>query len=204
VDARDFAKVVDQVRLLAEAFLEEDFMTASISIRPYRMSDVDGVYDAVRESITELAPWMPWCHPRYVREETVAWVESRSAAWEAKTDFNFVIVSTEGTILGSCGLNRIEHDNGTANLGYWVRTSACRRGVATQAGSLLRDWAYANTALHRLEILAALKNVASLGVAEKLGAIREGVLRQRLVLRGEKHDAVMYSILRSNGAPETS
>jgi len=143
---------------------------------------------------------MPWCHEGYARNETVAWIESRSEVWEAKTDFGFVIESSDGTILGSCGLNRIEHDNGTANLGYWVRTSACRNGVATRATKLLRDWAFANTALHRLEILVSTANAASLAVAEKVGAVREGVLRQRLTLRGQKHDAVMYSILRSDGA----
>lgn len=176
-------------------------MTDSISIRPYRQTDVDGAYEAVRESIAELVPWMPWCHEGYVRDETVAWIESRSEVWEAKTDFGFVIESSDGTILGSCGLNRIEHDNGTANLGYWVRSSAVRNGVATRATQLLRDWAFANTALHRLEILVAAENVASQKVAEKLGAVREGVLRQRLILRGRKHDAVIYAILRQDCVP---
>src|SRR5262249_4374515 len=128
--------------------------------------------------------------------ETVAWVESRPAAWEAKTDFSFVVQSESGVILGGCSLNRIEHGNGTANLGYWVRTSATGRGVAARATELLRSWAFAYTELHRLEIMAAVDNLGSRRVAEKVGATREGILRQRLILRGHKHDAALYSILR--------
>ncbi len=171
-------------------------MNGTVSIRPYRNDDVDGLYQAVRQSAAELRPWMPWCHPQYARSETQAWVEGRPAAWEAKTDFSFMIESESELILGGCGLNRIELDNGTANLGYWVRTSAAGKGVATRAAELLRDWAFANLELHRLEILVAVGNVASQRVAEKLGAVREGMLLQRLVLLGERHDAILYSILR--------
>jgi len=171
-------------------------MNETISIRPYRSDDIDYLYEAVRESMQELLPWMPWCHPEYARSETVTWVEARPAAWNARTEFAFAIESHSGALLGGCGLNRIEHESGTANLGYWVRTSASRRGVATQAARLLRDWAFASTKLHRLEIMVAIGNVASQRVAKKIGASREGTLRQRLVVRGRKHDAVLYSILR--------
>ena len=172
-------------------------MIEMISIRPHGSDDVDGIYEAVRESIHELNPWLPWCHRDYARAETAAWVAGRPAVWEAKTEFCFAIASASGMILGGCGLNRIEHDSGTANLGYWVRTTAAGNGVATRAAELLREWAFTNTELHRLEILAAVGNFASQRVAEKVGATREGTLRQRLVVRGQRHDAVLYSILRS-------
>src|SRR5689334_19420496 len=173
------------------------FMPEAISIRPLRETDVDPLHEAVRESMAELLPWMPWCRPEYARAETEARIANRVATWEAKAEFSFVIESETGTILGCCGLNRIEHDCGTANLGYWVRSSATSRGIATRAVAILRDWAFANTELHRLEIMAAVGNVGSLRVAAKAGAVREGVLRQRLVVRGVRHDAVLYSILRT-------
>lgn len=53
-----------------------------------------------------------------------------------------------------------------------------------------------NTNLIRLEILIAVGNTASQRVAEKVGAVREGILRKRLVLHDEAHDAVMFSLVR--------
>ena len=50
----------------------------------------------------------------------------------------------------------------------------------------------------RLEIVCALGSEASQRVAEKAGAVREGVLRDRLVLHDRPCDAVMYSLIRSD------
>ncbi len=71
-----------------------------------------------------------------------------------------------------------------------------RRGVATTAVRAIRDWAFDRTNLIRLEILIAAGNVASHRVAERAGAIREGVLQRRLVLHEIAHDATMFSITR--------
>ena len=83
-----------------------------------------------------------------------------------------------------------------ANLGYWVRTSATRRGVATRAVRELAGFAFRETDLVRLEIVVAIDNRASLRVAEKSGAIREGTANQRVRLHGRSQDAVVFAILR--------
>ena len=49
--------------------------------------------------------------------------------------------------------------------------------------------------LRRIEIVVTLANDASLRVAEKVGARREGVLRRRLMAHGESYDAVMFSLI---------
>jgi len=98
--------------------------------------------------------------------------------------------------LGGCGLNQIDHANGRAQWGHWVRSSASRSGVATTAVLALRDWAFERTGLIRMEIVIAGGNLASHRVAEKAGAIREGTLRRRLLLHGAVHDATMFSLIR--------
>jgi RimJ/RimL family protein N-acetyltransferase len=84
-----------------------------------------------------------------------------------------------------------------ANLGYWVRSSATGQGVAPVAVRLLANWAFRETEILRLEILAAVGNRRSQRVALKAGAVREGVLRDRLFLRDEPQDAIVFSIVRS-------
>ena len=61
---------------------------------------------------------------------------------------------------------------------------------------LAADYAFNQTALVRLEIVCAVDNLRSQRAAEKTGAVREGILRSRLVLRGKPTDAVMYGIAR--------
>lgn len=181
--------------------VEVDLVEA-ITLRPYRLDDVEAVFAAVMESQAELARWMPWCHANYARADAVAWVERQPEMFQAGTEYNFLIVDETDRVIGSCGLNRLDFVNGTANLGYWVRTSAAGRGVATAAARKLQHWAFESTGLHRLEILAAVENRGSQRVAEKAGAVREAVLRSRLVGRGRRHDAVLYALLRDQSLPE--
>jgi ribosomal-protein-serine acetyltransferase len=150
------------------------------------------------ESVSEVRPFMPWCRPDLTVEDARSWIGAQVAAFESRAAFEFVIVSAEGRFLGGCGLNQIDDANRRANLGYWVRSSATRRGVATAAIRQLVPWAFTKTDLVRLEVVVSVENAASLRTAEKSRAVREGVLRERLVLHGKSHDAVMFSFVRSD------
>jgi ribosomal-protein-serine acetyltransferase len=168
----------------------------NIRIRPYQPGDATALYEAVRESMAELQPFMPWCHAAYSIDEARTWAEAQTENFRSGKEYNFVITCDTHDFAGACGLNRIDVLDRHANLGYWVRTAAARKGVATEAVRLLVEWAFRNTELIRLEVSASTKNLASLRVAEKAGAIREGVLRSRLLLYGAPHDAVMFAFIR--------
>jgi RimJ/RimL family protein N-acetyltransferase len=91
-------------------------------------------------------------------------------------------------------LNHINYQYRLANLGYWGRTSATGRGIATQAARLVAAFGIEQLTLLRAEIVVALGNKPRLWVAEKCGAKREGVLRNRLIVREKVFDAVMHSL----------
>jgi RimJ/RimL family protein N-acetyltransferase len=167
-----------------------------ISIRPYSLNDPPLLFDAATESVNEIYPFMPWCHPNLSVNEVWKWVNDQISAFSAGRQFEFVIVAKNGRVLGGCGLNQIDQENRRANLGYWVRTSATRQGVATNAIKELVEWGYQNTNLIRIEIVVSSKNQASLRAAEKAGAVKEGLLRNRILLHGTPHDAVMFSFVR--------
>lgn len=171
-----------------------------ILIRPYRLDDADAVHKAALESIADLAPWMPWAHSEYSIEESRAWLELQVPAFSRGTTFEFAIVTETDELLGGCGLNQFDRMNRRANLGYWVRSGAARRGVATTAVRTLRDWGFANTDLERIEIVMAVGNIASRRVAEKAGAVHEGILRSRLYLHGAANDAHIFSFTRADEA----
>jgi len=167
-----------------------------VLLRPYRSGDVDHLYQAARESITEMSPWMPWCHADYSIEESRAWVESRAEAWEKGTEYDFAITDArDGFFLGGCGLNHIDQANRIANLGYWVRTGRAKKGVASAAARLLAQFGLGKLELNRIEIMAAVGNKASQRVAEKVGAKREGILRNRRVVRDRVYDMVLFSLI---------
>jgi len=165
-------------------------------LRPFRDADASALYEAVRESIAEVSPWLPWCHQNYAIEETREFLASRELASQGGEWYSFGIFETDGgRFLGGVGINFINRVHQMANLGYWVRTSAAGRGVATAAARLAARFAFEQLGLQRIEIVAAVDNIPSQRVAEKAGARREGVLRKRLLIRGESLDAVLFSLL---------
>lgn len=167
-----------------------------LAIRPYRPDDVPSLFEAATESVATVGPWLPWCHPGYRVEEAEEWVRRQVEAFAAGVEYEFVIVRRDGRFVGGCGLNLIDRANLRANLGYWVRASEVGNGAATTAGRLLAAWAWEHTDLRRLEVLVAVGNGRSLAVAERIGAVREGVARARVVLDGVSHDCTVFSLVR--------
>jgi ribosomal-protein-serine acetyltransferase len=167
-----------------------------ITLRPSRSGDIETMYQAIRESLAELAPWLPFAHEDYSIRETKNWIKQRAKEWKKGRSYEFVILDAkDGTIIGGCGLNRIDKESRRANLGYWVRTSQTGQGVATAATLLLAKWGFEALKLIRIEILVAAGNERSLRVAEKVRAQREGILRNRLYIHDKAHDAVMHSLI---------
>ncbi len=168
----------------------------NIAIRPYQPGDAILIYEAAHESIADIYPWMPWCHPGYTLEESEKWLETCLSEREAKRAFDFAIYE-ESThqFLGAVAINQLHPGHQFANLGYWVRSSCTGHGIAVAAVRLCAQFGFDELKLRRLEILTAAGNVRSQRVAEKAGATREGVLRQRLNISGVWHDAIMFSLI---------
>jgi len=184
-----------------EVLLSQD----SLLLRPFRDEDAGALFEAVRESIAEVSPWLPWCHENYSIEESREFISSRTrAATEVEWYSLGIFTEDSGRFLGGVGLNFINRVHQLGNLGYWVRTSAAGQGIATNAARLMARFGFAELGLHRIEILAAVPNIASQRVAEKAGAVREAVLRNRLLLGGKSQDAVMFSLIPQDlGLPES-
>ena len=148
------------------------------------------------ESVEEIGAWMAWCHPGYSLEDAEQWILRQCELAQQGLAYEFSVRDQRGAFLGGCGVNQVNLVNRLANLGYWVRTSAMGRGVASAAARMVAERVFRETDLVRLEIVCAVGNVRSQRVAVKVGAVREGVLRSRLVLPQGVSDAVMYSLVR--------
>ena len=166
-----------------------------VLLRRYRHSDVERLYEAVRESIVELSLWMPWCQAGYSVEKSRTWVESRAEAWAKGIEYDFAITDCKDSILlGGCGLNQIDRAYPLANLGYWVRSNRAKQGIATSAALLAARFGFDELKLNRIEVVVATGNKASQRVAEKISAVRERIMRNRLVIHDKVYDAVLFSL----------
>ncbi|HVE55277.1 MAG TPA: GNAT family protein [Pyrinomonadaceae bacterium] len=172
-----------------------------IMLKRYEKSFAPLLFEAAEESRqnVEFVRWMPWCHADYTIAESESFIEQVGENWQDGSQFGFAIFDMKnGEFLGGVGLNQPNNNHKFYNLGYWVRVSRQNRGTASQAARILAKAAFEDLPINRIEILTAVENITSQKTAEKAGAVREGIIRRRLIIGGRIHDAVMFSFVRED------
>lgn len=163
------------------------------AVRPVRAEDVDDLYALTVANRAHLAPWMPWAAD-IRREGTRTYVAGALAQRERDDGFQAVIL-VDGAIAGSMGYHRVDWINRSTSMGYWLAAAHQGNGVVTRAVRALVGHAFSAWELHRVEIDAAVANVRSRAVPERLGFVEEGVRRDGERF-GERYvDLVVYSML---------
>ena len=168
----------------------------TIAIRTYQPRDVHPCFEAARESIAEVSRHLPWLHPEYSIEETRMWIEKTvPKLWKQQSEYHFVITEVAtGSILGACGLDQVNSIDQTANLGYWVRTSRTRQGVATAASKLLVRFGFEKLRLKRIDVVTSMDNIASARVAEKLNPSEKKKVKDSYSTEVGVSDTIVFSL----------
>ena len=142
-----------------------------ICIREYKAEDVDSMYDCIYSSIPEMKQFLPWVSDDYSHFDAEEWVYYSMHNWRRGLQYDFVIEDRKtGQFLGGVGILSVIFFLKNAKLGYWIRTDAAGRGVATQASELALQFAREYLKLETILIECDLRNKGSIRVAQKLGA----------------------------------
>jgi RimJ/RimL family protein N-acetyltransferase len=180
----------------SELALNPELIDQSIALRPFRSEDLTALHAATLETTDMLFAWMTWCRPGYSLEDCQSFLAQAAADWAADCNYSFAIFDLkDGRLCGSISLNHVDRAHRCANVGYWIRSSRTRRGIASRALRLVSRFGLRQLHLNRLEIIVPEGNLASQRVAQKAGARFEGLLRHKLMLNAQAHDAVMYSLV---------
>lgn len=110
----------------------------------------------------------------------------------------FVIIEkATGQIVGTTRIMHPDLVHRNAEIGCtWISPEYWRTSVNTEAKSLLLHYCFEELKLIRVEFTVVKTNLRSQRAVERLGAVKEGVLRQhRIRSDGSIHDNVVFSIL---------
>ncbi|PEE96014.1 GNAT family N-acetyltransferase [Bacillus cereus] len=128
------------------------------------------------------------------------YVQVAIKGFEGETDLPFVVVDQKtNEIVGSTRLYSISNDNKTVELGQtWYHPSVHRTSINTECKYMLLQYAFEELHMLRVQIKTDLRNEKAQRAIERLGAVKEGVLRnERQLPNGYVRDAVVYSIIAS-------
>lgn len=101
-----------------------------------------------------------------------------------------------GKPLGSTRFMMIRPKHHALEIGYtWLGKEAQRSPVNTETKYLLLRHAFESMGAYRVELKTDARNHRSQAAIERIGGIREGVLRRHMIAQGGHHrDTIMYSI----------
>jgi len=126
------------------------------------------------------------------------WVDSLLKLQEAGSDLPFTVAHLPtGRIAGATRYLNISQSHRSVEIGgTWYGLEFQRTMVNTEAKYLLLAYAFEKLACVRVQFKADLRNERSQRAIERLGAVREGVLRNHMIFPdGSLRSSVIYSIL---------
>lgn len=98
-------------------------------------------------------------------------------------------------LIGTTTVFAVNPEQGRAEIGYALRSSHWGRGHAQETLRLTISHAFGHLGLRRIEADVDPRNAGSCRLLERLGFVREGLLRERWNVAGELCDSVLYGLL---------
>ncbi|KEK11810.1 GNAT family acetyltransferase [Lysinibacillus sphaericus] len=164
-----------------------------VKLKPLELNDLSGILEAA--SYPEI-----WSHMSTTIEKTVDvnnFVENALLMRRNKTEFPFVIVDKKtGEIIGSTRFMDIDDTHQRVEIGTtWLTPAYWRTAINTNCKYLLLQYCFETLHLQRVQIKTDHENSQSQKAIERIGATKEGVLRNHMIRKdGTTRHTVMYSI----------
>lgn len=133
-------------------------------------------------------------------DQVEALIHSALASKKDGTQIPFVMMDrASGKIMGTTRVMHPDFDHRNAEIGCsWISPEYWRTRVNTEAKSLMLHYCFEELDLIRVEFTIVANNLRSQRAIERIGAVKEGVLRNhRIKSDGSIHDNVVFSILDS-------
>ena len=120
----------------------EEWRDGELLLRSYRPGDGAELNRATQSSQRHLRPWMPWSSPDTTVEDSETFARRARARWLLGEEWG-VSVWRGDRLVASSGfmLRGRPLEDGTAEIGMWVRADEAGKGLGTRVLRAMVDWA---------------------------------------------------------------
>ncbi|MEA2551413.1 MAG: ribosomal-protein-serine acetyltransferase [Actinomycetota bacterium] len=162
-----------------------------VELRAWSLDDAPEIFAVVEANRDHLRAWLPWVDRTAGPVQIAEFIE-RSRKRDDAREANGIYVND--VLRGSAGLSWATEEM-EGEIGYWVAADAQGRGLATRAARALTTYGFEEVGLHRMVIKAGTGNTRSRAVAERLGFVQEGILREGGTTGLGRVDLVVYGLI---------
>ncbi|MGI0131850.1 MAG: GNAT family N-acetyltransferase [Thermoplasmata archaeon] len=168
-----------------------------VELLPLSVEHVPGLARAANDP----GIWTYWRSAPLLGEERIrAYVTDLLARQVEGTVLAFTLLARgEGAPAGVTRFFDIQRPNGSVEIGTWLERRWWKTPFNTESKRLMLAHAFETEGCHRVQLQTDVRNLPSLRAVERLGAVREGTLRECAVnFDGHRRSSAIFSIL----APE--
>jgi ribosomal-protein-serine acetyltransferase len=170
-------------------------VSGTIELRQIAEDDAEELTLLIDRNRAYLKQWLPWLDSNTSIRDTARFIGRSMEQAEDENGLTFGLVC-EGKLAGVIGQHYLDFLNRRTELGYWLDAGHQGRGIVTRATARLTDYAFTNQDCNRVILHCAVGNTRSRAVAQRLGFVQEGILREAEWLYDHYVDLVVYSMLR--------
>lgn len=166
----------------------------NIYLRKVRVEDATSYQ---KGTIEEEIRYMTGTKKEFTLEEIKNYLE-KIVKDDSREDYAICLNDTE-EMIGELTLFDIDSPNHAA--GFRISMNEVKytsKGYGTEAIKLIIDYVFFDLKLNRLQLEVFSHNVRGIRAYEKVGFIKEGVLREALYYEGKYSDEIIMSIVRSD------
>ncbi|WP_397538913.1 GNAT family N-acetyltransferase [Rummeliibacillus pycnus] len=128
--------------------------------------------------------------------DEIAWYQSIQ---NNKTGIRWgITLKEQGVVIGSCGFHNIVSHHFRTEIGFELSKEQWGKGIAAEAVEAILSYGFQHMNFQRIEALIEPPNLSSQKLVEKLGFIKEGLLRNYEFTCGKFDDLYMYSLLKQD------
>ena len=167
--------------------------TERLQLRPLRESDAARLLDIrSRHDVMRYHSSGPWKEIAQAEQLIARDIAAMAVGEHLRLA---LVLAGEEEIIGNCCLFHLDAQSRRAEVGYDLHPDHWRRGYMNEALQALLGYGFRELDLNRIEADIHPDNLASANTLEKLGFVREGLLRERWIVEGEVSDSVIYGLL---------
>jgi RimJ/RimL family protein N-acetyltransferase len=172
---------------MTSTFPDISISTERLVLRPFEEGDVPELADMMNDEL--VTAWTSVPHP-YTVDDARAWA-TRLAPAQRSEGRGIVFAVTElltQRLVGTVHLQNTDWRCRSTEVGYVTAPWARGEGYASESVQAVAHWLFRDQRFERLELRTAADNTASQQVAQKIGCISEGVLRNAWIARAQTED----------------
>ncbi|WP_411133077.1 GNAT family N-acetyltransferase [Streptomyces sp. C10] len=172
---------------MTSTFPDISISTDRLVLRPFEEDDVPSLAAMMNDEL--VAAWTAIPQP-YTEDAARVWTtESAHAERTAGHGIDFAVTEfLTQRLVGVVQLRNTDWRIRSSEISYVVASWARGEGYASEASLAVAHWLFHDQKFERIELRTAAGNTASQQVAQKIGCISEGVLRNAFIARSRTED----------------